>query len=51
MSTVKEIQMVQNIISKQKNRKIALMNCTSEYPPILEDLNLGFIPIFTRKIP
>ena len=51
MSTVKEIQMVQNIISKQKNRKIALMNCTSEYPPILEDLNLGFIPILRGKYP
>ena len=49
MSTIKEIEMVSNIIKKQKNKKIAFMNCTSEYPPVLEDLNLGFIPILKKN--
>ena len=43
MSTLDEIEMIYKIIKKQKNKKIAFMNCTSEYPPILKDLNLGFI--------
>lgn len=51
MSTIKEIEMISNIIKKQKNKKIAFMNCTSEYPPVLEDLNLGFIPILKKKYP
>ena len=51
MSTIKEIEMINNIIKKQKNKKIAFMNCTSEYPPVLEDLNLGFIQILKKKIP
>ena len=25
------------------------MNCTSEYPPKYEDINLGFIPIMKQK--
>ena len=51
MSTVGEINMVYNIIKKQNNKDIAFMNCTSEYPPILKDLNLGFIQELKKKYP
>tara|TARA_B100002019_G_C21223046_1_gene575825 strand:- start:333 stop:1352 length:1020 start_codon:yes stop_codon:yes gene_type:complete len=51
MSTVKEIDMIYEIIKKQKNKKIAFMNCTSEYPPILKDLNLGFIQKMNQRYP
>jgi sialic acid synthase SpsE len=51
MSTLDEIEMMYKIVSKQKNKKVAFMNCTSEYPPILEDLNLGFIPKLIKKYP
>jgi sialic acid synthase SpsE len=51
MSTVKEIDMVYNIVKKQNNKNIAFMNCTSEYPPILKDLNLGFIQELKKKYP
>ena len=50
MSTVSEIKMIYEIIKKRRSKKIAFMNCTSEYPPILEDLNLGFIPILKKNI-
>ncbi len=49
MSTIQEIDMIHNIIKKQRNKNIAFMNCTSEYPPILKDLNLGFIQEMTKK--
>ena len=45
MSTIQEIDMIFKIIKSQKNKKICFMNCTSEYPPIFKDINLGFIPI------
>jgi|TARA_X000001036_G_scaffold150279_1_gene142689 sialic acid synthase SpsE len=51
MSTLDEIEMIHKIIRNQKNKKIAFMNCTSEYPPILKDLNLGFIPKLIKKFP
>jgi sialic acid synthase SpsE len=51
MCTISEIKMVYKIIKKHKNKKIAFMNCTSEYPPILEDLNLGFITILKKNYP
>jgi len=51
MSTIKEIDMIHNIVSKQGNKNIAFMNCTSEYPPIHKDLNLGFIQEMIKKYP
>ena len=27
------------------------MNCTSEYPPIYEDINIGFIEVLKKKLP
>ena len=51
MSTQQEIKMVHNLIKSHKNKKIAFMNCTSEYPPRYEDLNLGFIRILKKKYP
>lgn len=29
----------------------ALMNCTSEYPPVYEDINLGFIGVLRKHMP
>ena len=49
MSTIKEIDMIFKIIKSQKNKEICFMNCTSEYPPIYKDINLGFIPIMKKK--
>ena len=49
MSTIQEIDMIFKIIKSQKNKKICFMNCTSEYPPIYKDINLGFIPIMKKK--
>lgn len=42
MSTIEEIDMVYKRIS-EINNNIILLNCTSEYPPIYEDINLHFI--------
>ena len=50
MSTIQEIDMIFKIIKSQKNKKICFMNCTSEYPPIYKDINLGFIPIMKKNI-
>lgn len=44
MSSVKDIKMVYNFVNKFKKNDVAIMNCTSEYPPLLKDINLGFIP-------
>jgi sialic acid synthase SpsE len=44
MSTQKEIHMVYKFILSQNNKKVAFMNCTSEYPPIYKDINLNYIP-------
>ena len=50
MSNLDEIRDVSKFLSKYKN-KFALMNCTSEYPPIYEDINLGFIDFLKKKYP
>jgi len=42
MSTIDEIDMVYNTLHPI-NKNIILMNCTSEYPPSYEDINLPFI--------
>tara|TARA_B100001250_G_scaffold414415_1_gene452644 strand:+ start:4523 stop:5539 length:1017 start_codon:yes stop_codon:yes gene_type:complete len=51
MSSIKEIEMVCRLINSQKNNKVALMNCTSEYPPRFEDINLNFITKMKKKYP
>ena len=43
MSTVKEIDFIYKFLIKKRFYKFAFMNCTSEYPPVLKDINLGFI--------
>lgn len=50
MSTVKEIHNMHLFLKKFKN-KFALMNCTSEYPPVYKDINLGFIKVLIQKYP
>ena len=42
MSTISEIKDTYDVL-KQKKIEFALLNCTSEYPPIYEDINLKFI--------
>ena len=49
MSTINEIDKVYNFILKNKKNDFALMNCTSEYPPKLSDINLGFLNIMKKK--
>ena len=51
MSTKQEINMMCKIFKSQKNNKLALMNCTSEYPPKFEDINLKFILELKKKYP
>jgi N,N'-diacetyllegionaminate synthase len=43
MSTVEEIKLTYNEL-KALDIEFALLNCVSEYPPVYEDINLGFIP-------
>lgn len=50
MSTFEEIDRTYNLLTK-KNIKFALMNCTSEYPPIYEDINLKVISIMQKRYP
>ena len=51
MSSLKELNFMYNYLlkNKVKDQKIAFMNCTSEYPPRLEDINLNFIPYMKKK--
>ena len=51
MSSQKEIKMVYDFILKNKNKNIAFMNCTSEYPPIHKDINLNYIPKMIKNFP
>jgi len=48
MCTVDEIKKTYDEIIRI-NKNLILMNCTSEYPPKYEDINLGFIPIMKQK--
>ena len=48
MCTVDEIKKTYDEIVRI-NKNLILMNCTSEYPPKYEDINLGFIPIMKQK--
>ena len=51
MADTKEIDFIYNFLIKKKFFKFAFMNCTSEYPPILKDINLGFIKKMIIKYP
>ena len=33
------------------NKRLVLMNCTSEYPPIFDDINLGYITKMKKNFP
>ena len=50
MSTLDEIKETYNKIIKI-NKKLILMNCTSEYPPVYKDINLKVISIMKKKFP
>tara|TARA_Y100000741_G_scaffold80587_1_gene58967 strand:+ start:974 stop:1975 length:1002 start_codon:yes stop_codon:yes gene_type:complete len=49
MSDPKEIDMMYKFIKKNSYKKFAFLNCTSEYPPKYEDLNLNFIKTLKKK--
>ena len=49
MSSLKEIDFMCNYLKRKKAKNIAIMNCTSEYPPKIEDINLGFIKYLKQK--
>ena len=48
MSTIEEINETYLNVLKI-NKKLILMNCTSEYPPLYNDINLNFIPKMIDK--
>ena len=50
MSTSDEIRETYIEILKI-NKKLALMNCTSEYPPVYEDINLKYIEKMKKAFP
>ncbi len=50
MCSLEEIKRTYNAM-KEWDSKFALMNCTSEYPPLYEDINLGVINIFKTAFP
>jgi len=50
MSTFEEIDRTYNLLDS-KNIKFALMNCTSEYPPVYEDINLKVITEMQARYP
>jgi len=48
MSTMEDIQEVLEVIYPLNN-KIIILNCTSEYPPNYEDINVNFIKVLKEK--
>ena len=48
MSTLTEIKRTYELL-KKKSKFFSLLNCTSEYPPDLKDLNLRFIEIMKKN--
>jgi len=50
MSTFYEIKRTYKAM-KQWKSTFAFMNCVSEYPPLYEDMNLGFISTLIEKFP
>ena len=51
MSTISDIDYMYNFLNKHKRNEVAFMNCTSEYPPELKDINLKFITKMKKKYP
>ena len=49
MSTPKEIEKMYKFIKKKAKNKFAFLNCTSEYPPNYNDLNLYYINNLQKK--
>ena len=49
MSSINEMTMVYKFILNNKKNRFALMNCTSEYPPKLEDININFINFMKKN--
>ena len=49
MSTINDIDFVYKKLLKIKKNQIVFMNCTSEYPPKLKDINLGFITKMKKR--
>ena len=49
MSTPKEIDKMYKFIKSRTKSEFAFLNCTSEYPPKYEDLNLYFIKKMIRR--
>lgn len=50
MATIGEIKRTYDLLT-DLGVDFALLNCTSEYPPIYEDINLGFIEEMTTLFP
>src|SRR5262249_6135728 len=48
MCTLEEVDETLNAL-RPINEQLLLMNCTSEYPPKYEDINLGLIPILKER--
>ncbi len=49
MCTPEEIERTYEVLCRRV--PLALMNCVSEYPPVYEDINLGFIRTMTGQFP
>jgi len=49
MSSQKEIYDIYNFLKKYKKNQIAFMNCTSEYPPRINDINLKFLGVMKKN--
>ncbi len=50
MSTPQEIHETYLALKKTKVQ-FAFLNCVSEYPPVYEDINLGYISVLKKKYP
>ena len=49
MSDDAEIEQTMLFINKFRNKKIILMQCTSQYPTLIKDVNLSVISLFKEK--
>lgn len=49
MATINEISNTVNIFKKNKNPKLAILHCVSQYPPPDKDINLNNIKMFVDK--
>lgn len=50
MSTLNEIKRTHHAM-KEWGAKFAFVHCVSEYPPVYEDMNIGFIKILQNEFP